>query len=140
MIAYLDTSVLVKIYVLEPGTLEAKAAVAEASVAATSRVAYAEAAAAFARKLREQEFSRRDYSQVMADLKQDWGRFFVLEITQQIVELAGDLAYRRKLRGFDAIHLASAFQLGKLTGTPILFLAADLILTAAAKAEGLRTA
>lgn len=139
MISYLDTSVAVKLYVLEQGTPEAKAAVAGASVIATSRVAYAEAMAAFARKLREREFTSKTYGQVRRDFRRDWDSYFLVEVTQQLVELAGELSRRRKLRGFDAIHLASAILLRRRTKTPIHFFSADLNLLKAAESEGLKT-
>ena len=53
MILYLDTSSLVKLYVEEPGSPGVRAIVDEAEVVATSVVACAEAAAAFARRKRE---------------------------------------------------------------------------------------
>jgi predicted nucleic acid-binding protein len=138
MIIYLDTSVAVKLYVLEQGTSEATAAVAGSSVVATSRVAYAEAMAAFARKLREREFTSRVYEQVRRDFRRDWDSYFIVEVSQQTVELAGELAKRRKLRGFDAIHLASALQLQRHTNARLDFFSADLNLQKAARSEGLK--
>ena len=120
MISYFDTSFVVKLYVLEHGTTEAKAAVAVASVVATSRVVYAEAIAAFARKLRKREFTSKTYRQVWEDLRRDWNSYFLVEVTQQLVVLAGELARRRGLRGFDAVHLASAILLRRRAKAPSL--------------------
>ena len=139
VIAYLDTSVVVKLYVLEQGTAEAKSVVSRASVVATSRISYAEAMAAFARKLREHEFTAKIYKQVRGDFGRDWGRYFLIEVTQQVVELAGDLAKRRRLRGFDAVHLASAILLRENAKTSLFFFSADSDLLRAAKSEGLKT-
>jgi uncharacterized protein len=137
MISYFDTSIAVKLYVLEQGTAEARAAVTGSSVVATSRVAYAEAMAAFARKLREHEFTLKIYEQVRRDFRRDWDSYFIVEVSQPTVELAGELARRRKLRGFDAIHLASALQLRRQTNTRVAFFTADLNLRNAARSEGL---
>lgn len=139
MISYLDTSIAVKLYVLEQGSPEARAAVANSSVVATSRVAYAEAMAAFARKLREREFTAKTYEQVRRDLRRDWDSFFIIEVSQQTVELAGELAKLRRLRGFDAIHLASALQLQLRTNSRLDFFSADRHLQKAARSEGLKT-
>jgi predicted nucleic acid-binding protein len=139
MISYLDTSIAVKIYVIEQGTAEAKAAVAGSSVVATSRIAYAEAMAAFARKLRQREFTAKGYQQVCRDFRSDWKSFFIVEVSQQTVELAAELAERRRLRGFDAIHLASALQLQQRTNSRLDFYTADLNLQKAARSEGLKT-
>ncbi len=139
MICYLDTSVAVKLYVLEPGTDETKAAIAAASLVATSRVAYAEAMAAFARKLRERDLTLKHYRQTVRDFRTDWDRYFLVEVSQQVVEWAGELARRRHLRGYDSIHLASAIELRRRTTSPVLFLTADLNLWTAARTEGLKT-
>jgi uncharacterized protein len=137
MISYLDTSIAVKLYVTEQGTPEARAVVSGSSVVATSRVAYAEAMAAFAQKLREHEFTAKTYEQVRRDFRRDWDSYFIVEVSQETVELAGELAKRRKLRGFDAIHLASALQLQRRTNTRLDFFSADLNLRKAARSEGL---
>ncbi len=139
MISYLDTSVAVKLYVFEQGTPEVRAAIAGASVVATSRVAYAEALAAFARKLRDREFTPKTYRQVMSDFARDWSGYFLVEVSQPLVELAGELAKRRSLRGFDAIHLASAVLLQRRTKSLVCFYSADLALLKAAKSERLKT-
>jgi predicted nucleic acid-binding protein len=52
VILYLDTSALVKIYVEEPKSAVVRENVKQAEGIATSRIAYAEARAAFARKCR----------------------------------------------------------------------------------------
>ena len=139
MIGYFDTSVAVKLYVIEQGTPEARAAVAGSSAVATSRIAYAEAMAAFARKRREREFTAKDYRRVCGDFRRDWDSYFIVEVSQETVELAGELAKQRKLRGFDAIHLASALQLQRRTNSPLNFFSADLNLQKAARSEHLKT-
>jgi uncharacterized protein len=53
---------------------------------------------------------------------------------------AGDLAEKHLLRGFDAVHLASAVILREELTEPIRFLAFDDRLMTAAAAEGLVTA
>jgi uncharacterized protein len=75
---------------------------------ATSRIAYAEARAAFARKRREQGLSRADYRSVVDDLDEDWGDYFIVDVSEGVVRAAGILAENHVLRGVDAIHLASA--------------------------------
>ena len=78
MISHLDTSVAVKLYVLEPGSPQARSALAGSSVVATSRIAYAEAMAAFARKLRERKFTSRAYEHVRQEFRRDWNSYFVI--------------------------------------------------------------
>lgn len=73
----------------------------------------------------------------MQEFIEDWNRFVVLEVTDQVVKHAGDLAAQRTLRGFDALHLASALNLRDRLATPVTFLAFDPKLTLAAKREAL---
>jgi uncharacterized protein with PIN domain len=64
VILYLDTSALVKLYVREAGTSETRARVGEASLVATSRVAYPEARAALARRQREAAITQRGFDAI----------------------------------------------------------------------------
>lgn len=138
MILYLETSRLVKLYVREPDSGEVREAVGSADVVATSIVAYAEARAAFARKLRERGLSKEAHDSVKVSLAADWPRFFVLNVTGTTVAAAGDLAERHALRGFDALHLAAALDLRSAAGgSPVTFSTADQRLAAAARLEGL---
>ena len=65
MILYLDTSALVKLYVPETDSAMIKQLVDAAEMPSTSRIAYAEARPAFARKRREQAVTLRDYRTIV---------------------------------------------------------------------------
>lgn len=108
---YLDTSALVKLYVEESMSFETTRAVEEADAVATSLLAYAEGRAVFARARREARLSLAAYRHVLHEFLEDWSRLVIVEITERLVRNAGDLAARRALRGFDALHLASAMDL-----------------------------
>lgn len=108
MILYLDTSALLKLYALEEGRDLVEQAVDEAMVISTSSVAYAEARASLARKRREGVFSDDELREAVAALEEDWNTFEKLAATESTARMAGDLAEGHALRGFDAIHLASA--------------------------------
>ena len=108
MILYLDTSALLKLYVVEEGRDLVEQAVDEAAVISTSSVAYAEARASFARKRREAVFSDDELREAVAVFDEDWQTFETLAATEKAARLAGGLAEEHALRGFDAIHLASA--------------------------------
>jgi uncharacterized protein len=138
MMLYLDTSALVKLYVEESMSSETTRAVEEADAVATSLLAYAEGRAAFARARREARLSAAAYRHVLHEFLEDWSRLVIVEITERLVRNAGDLAARRALRGFDALHLASAMDLCAAVSLPLSFLAFDLSLTLAAKREGLQ--
>jgi len=140
MILYLETSNLVKIYVLEQGTEKILNQVHEAETVATSIVTYAESRAAFARKWREKDLGDKDHTKIKTDLRRDWNRYYIIDIFDETVNLAGDLAETHGLRGFDAIHLASAVILARAVDAPITFSSADLKLCQAAAKENLSPA
>lgn len=137
MILYLDTSALVKLYVREDGTAQTRARLADASMVATSRVAYPEARAALARRQREAAITRNGLARAVAALDRDLAHFVVVELSVRVARRAGTLAERRALRGFDAIHLSSALEVEYLTGSSGAFLCFDDRLSEAASAEGL---
>jgi predicted nucleic acid-binding protein len=137
MILYLETSNLVKLYVQEQDSADVAKLVADAEVVATSIVAYPEARAAFARKFREKGISEDDYKRIKEDLDNDWEKFFIIKLTDPLAKFSGDLAERCGLRGFDALHLASALELNKALPHPVQFCSSDARLREAAKSEGL---
>ena len=138
MMLYLDTSALVKLYVDEPMSQELSAAVDEAEAVATSLLAYVEARAAFARARREARLSAQAYRHIVDAFVEDWSRYVAVEVTDRLVKEAGDLAVHRALRGYDALHLASALSLRERVSSAVTFLAFDRKLTVAAKREALR--
>jgi predicted nucleic acid-binding protein len=137
MILYLDTSALVKLYIAESGSDNVKAKVEATPVIAVSRVAYVEARAGFARKFREGEISREEHRRVVKDLDRDWGNYFIVEVSESVAKLGGELTDKHPLRGFDALHLASALFLKSRIHEKILFFCFDERLKSAAEAEGL---
>ncbi len=120
MIVYLDTSSLVKVYVDEEGSQGVVELIDKSTAAATSIVAYAESRAAFARRMREGAFTKTGYKNLVLSFERDWINYAQVKVTQELIHLAGDLAEKHSLRGFDAIHLASAVILKK-SGVPTLF-------------------
>ncbi len=139
LILYVDTSALVKLYVVEEGREVVEQAVEEAELISISVVAYAEARAALARKRREGVFSAEEYREAVDALNEDWETFEKPEVTEGIVRVAGDVAEEHALRGFDAIHLASALTIraaaseeSEEAGEAVFFLGFDSDLTKAA--------
>lgn len=137
MILYLDTSAWVKLYVREAGSKEVRAHAAKAEVLAISVVGYAEARAAFARLKSQGLTSEAKHQQRLAQLNSDWESLMRIELIPPVLRGAGDLAEIHGLRGFDAIHLASAIWLKEKTSTPFLFAVFDQRLRSAAERAGL---
>lgn len=136
---YLDTSALVKLYIEEEGSDIVNDHTNRATIVSTSRIAYAEAISAFVRCKNEKVFSKHNYDKCIAGFKSDWEMYFVMEATEQVVKIAGDLIEDHGIRGFDSIHLASAVVLRKEINQSIDFLCWDYRLLEAAKKEGFKT-
>ena len=83
--------------------------------------------------MRRRQITAREVRKGVDALQEVWTSFDRLAVSEAIVRHAGDLAERRALRGFDAIHLASA-----LAQAPEVVMACwDEQLARAARAEGL---
>lgn len=139
MTLYLDTSALVKLYVSEPGSKRVKAAVDATSAVVTSRLAYVETRAALGMAVRTGRISGEDRALAVAAFGADWKRMAVVEVTQALVELADNLSEAMALRGYDAIHLASAVSVWQGRRAPVRFMAWDQALLLAASQIGLIT-
>jgi uncharacterized protein len=134
MILYLDTSSLVKLYLEETGSDDVRLLVEQADVVAGSVVAYPEARAALARRRREQSMSLVDHRRTVAALDADWPGVLALEVSGSLARNAGELAERHRLRGFDAIHLASYLSLVReFPDEGVRFSSADRALERAAR-------
>lgn len=140
MILYLDTSAVVKLYVRETGSKEVKKFARESAVLATSIVAYAETRAAFARLMREGVTVEKRHRERLKQFNADWESFMRIELGHAVARTAGELAEAYALRGFDAIHLASALWLNDTSGGQLRFVAFDARLRTAAERAGLPVA
>lgn len=136
MSLYLDTSALIKLYVAELGSPDVAHWIASAPRIATSRVAYPEARAALARRAREKALTPAHHRRCVRDLDRDFSSLVVVEVDAAVAQLAGELAAEHALRGFDALHLASAITLRGAAAEFSAFGVFDTRLEAAARAEG----
>jgi len=137
VILYLDTSALVKLFVQEDGSDLAVGLVDAADVMATSRLAYVETRAALAAAARARRLTRAALRSATTDLDRRWDTLGVVEVTQEIAQRAAALAETRALRGFDALHLASALA---IADDEFVLATWDEDLALAALAEGLAVA
>ncbi len=133
---YVDTSVLVKLYVDERDSRAVREAVDQAEVLATSTIAYVEARAAFARKRREGGLRATDHRRIVRALDDDWPRFFRIDADEALVRHAGKLAESFRLRAYDAVHLASALAFSEASDAAVVFACRDVVLERAATRAG----
>ena len=134
---YLDTSALIKRFVSERGSEAVHALMSRGDPVATAKIGYAEVHAGFARKRRERRLSESDYALACLQFERDWAATIRVDLRDDILFLVRDLIRRHPLRGFDAVHLASAVFLGRQLGEEVTFFAADARLLRAAAREGL---
>lgn len=130
--AYFDTSAVVKLLVEEPGTELAAAAWRAADEVVASGLLYPEARAALAAARRGGRLNVKQLGSARDLLEQVWDQLAVVNAGPEILQMAGDLAELEALRGFDAVHLASA-----LTAEVDLLVSSDGQMLAAARNRGL---
>ena len=139
MILYLDTSSLVKLYVDEIGSTDVRRLVEQAEIVAASVVAYPEARAAFARRKRERSLKPAAFRRAKSAFEADWPRVLSLDVSGQLARSAGEIAERQRLRGFDALHLASYLAIAReFPDEDVRFSSADAVLQRAARRVGRR--
>jgi len=134
---YLDTSALVKRFVEEEGSALVKELVEREGPAATSKIAYAEVYSAFYRRSRAGDLSKARCILAARQFETDWQAYLRIDLSEEILLLARDLIQRHPLRGFDALHVASAINLNSALGESVAFATADEQQLRAAAAEGL---
>ena len=108
MIVYFDTSAFVPLLVTEPGTPLAEELWDSADEVATTRPLYVEAAAALARARRMGRITDRNHRAAVDSLDDLWRDFRIVEVDDTVTRRAAELADRQALRGYDAVHCASA--------------------------------
>jgi predicted nucleic acid-binding protein len=137
VILFVESSSMVKLYVEEADSEFVGSVVAEADRVAASWAAYVEVRAALAAARRAGRVTAADYRVAVGAFDADWERYARVEVSASIVRLAGDLAERHGLRGYDAVHLASAARLRDLVDEGLVVLTHDADLRTAVESEGL---
>ena len=108
MILYLDTSALVKRYIQEAGTDEVIGLLESAGSVGSASLTKVEMAAAFEKTVRRGWVKRQIALQAWQDFLDHWSSFTRLNTSSGTIERASSLAWKYSLRGYDAMHLASA--------------------------------
>jgi predicted nucleic acid-binding protein len=139
MILYLDTSALVKRYFREPYSDDILSRWKSATQIVTSFVAYAETMASMYRKKRESDLSDKLIRKIADSFHQDWQSFIRIEVNESLNEYIDRVVERYPLRGFDAIHLASAMVIHERLPEGFVFACFDNRLSRVAQLEGLET-
>lgn len=120
MIAYFDTSAIAPIMIEEASSPAAARLWDDADRVASSRLVYPEGRAALALARRMDRIDDDQLQTDAADFELLHEQLDIVEGTESLVRDAGSLARQFALRGYDAIHLASA----RLVHDPDMVLAA----------------
>ena len=139
MILYCDTSALIKLYLKEDFSDTVNALAASATAIAVCRITWAETMAGFARRSRENPADAEIIEASRTHFRNAWQGFMVVEVTQDLMELAGDYADTFALRAYDSVQLAAARTLQKEVKIDLHFACFDLRLQKAARVLSLET-
>ena len=142
---YLDASTVVKRYVSEMGSAWVQALCSnKGNTLIMAEITLAEVASAFARAARGGRISAEERLSYLDLFIGDCAeRYRLVAIERIIIDRAVDLTQSHYLRGYDAVHLATALAMNaallRKQLPPLTFVAADEDLLEAAQAEGLPT-
>ncbi len=137
MIAYLDASALVKRYLVERGSRETVELTSQAELIATSIISRAEVAAGLAKAVRARVVAHDLAKRAQRSFAGDWPDLLRVPVTEALAERAESLAWEQGLRGYDAVHLASALIWQESAGEEIVLATFDQQLWEAARRTGL---
>lgn len=116
-LVYFDSSALVKLVLDETGSDLAAALWNGCDAALSSRLAYPEVCAALAAARRSHDLTESEASAAVSDWEEFWASMRPIELSADVERTAGGLAVAHRLRGADAVHLASALALGSMEVT-----------------------
>ena len=137
MILYLDTSALVKRYVMESGSAEVNALIEHADTVGSVLLTRVEMASALAKAVRMNWVEARDAENAWQDFLSQWQTFTRLSVTPALVERASRLAWEHGLRGYDATHFAAVLSWQETLEMPITLVTFDRELWLAGQKNGL---
>lgn len=136
MIVYFDTSALLPLVVAEAGSPVSMKLWAEADEVVSSRLLIVEAAAAIAQSERIGRVSSAESPGLHQEARLLAVDATLVEATATIIDRAAALAASRGLRGYDAVHLATAVS---IRARDVVFASGDQRLLIAAAEEGFVT-
>lgn len=137
MIAYFDTSAIVPLLIEEAGTPTAGDIWDRADRVVSVRLSHVEARAALAQAARLDRISSKHLRSSVRDLEDLLSQIDMVDVDDDLIREAGELAEDQGLRAYDAVHLAAALRIADLE---LIVVAGDRALLAAAGALGMSVA
>jgi len=137
MIVYADTSALVKLFVTEESSETTRAMLGRAWAMGTGLLTRAELGAALARGARRGLLSQPEALEARRLVEVVWPTWVHIAADESLVGRAEAVTWEYGLRGYDAIHLASALFWQERIAHPIVLATFDRELWEAAPRAGL---
>jgi predicted nucleic acid-binding protein len=138
VIAYFDSSSIVKWFFDEQYSELTRSMKDEKDIAFTSILSYPEVLSAFNRARREGRCKKSDMEIIRIEFQRIWNDFQWIKVNEKLINSTMELIFKHSLRGYDAVHLASALILKKESEISDLYFSCfDRTLNRAAKKEGL---
>lgn len=138
MILYLDTSALVKRFIVEKGSVDVNALISVADLVGSSIISQVEMAAALGKALRMYWIDSISAQSAYQDFLGQWQYFTRLMVSPGLIDRAAKLSWDFGLRGYDATHLASALFWQESLDMEILLATYDRDLWAASKKSDIK--
>jgi predicted nucleic acid-binding protein len=129
--AYFDTSVLLKRYINEPGSVRAREALRRFKLVC-SAIAPVEATSMVGRRLRSGELSEPAARAILNRLHDDRAQWELVEVQPAVLDRAENLVFDVGVATLDALHIASALVFASEVGRRVSFVTADARQRAAA--------
>lgn len=137
---YFDSSALVKRYVREDGTAWVRTLTHRRTghQIFLGRITIVEVTSAVARRRAGGHISAAKATSLLSRFRKHVaGRYTILEITPGLLADAATLANKLELRAYDAVQLAAALELNRISQGGLVLVSADQALNDAARLEGL---
>ena len=135
---YFDTSAIIKLYLREAHSEDVATLFTTAQFVSSHEIAFVETRAALASAKRSNRLNEEEHAISVRNFCDDWARGMTPVVTDDgLLERAAELAEGFGLRGYDAMHLASAARVG-LQLPALNFVSFDRTLNRAARLIGLQ--
>lgn len=139
---FLDSNIIVKYYVEEPGSEWVHLLVDEPdNLCLISEITVVEVAAALSQLRRAKRFGRNRMLNTFAKFQEDIyiGLFLSRALDAEVLKTAADIALSHPIKGYDAIQVAAALTAEDLSSFEVVFVSGDKQALRAAKLEAMET-
>jgi len=135
---YLDTSVFLKLFIKEKGSERVRKIAKENHILSSSML-MVESFSALARRRQADDIEETAFDHVLKRLKDGILAVETIRVTEDVLDLAGEITLRSVARTMDAVHIASSRLFQDGTGITTTFITADKKQHDAALSEGLKS-